>query len=183
MQVGARAETGVHEALRLQLVESTGVCLVSIMLEIGTPVPCQAERFEIVHNLIGKEGLRPLLVEVLDSQHDASALLLCQAYGEGIVVRDALHAVRGYLIQTVGCSGKHLVRINLNQLPTGKVDVFHHPYLVADKAIQALHRTDVVSASQLSYAVHLALQSFLIAYLTVRRKSLYCKDTIVGSTP
>ena len=76
VQVGARAEAGVHKAALAQLVVRGPVGLRAVVLEVWPFVPSQPQRFEVALHGIDVDGLRALGVEVLDAQHDAATLRL-----------------------------------------------------------------------------------------------------------
>ena len=79
MELGTRAEAGVHETLRLERCDGIAVQVEAVMLIEGPLVPIEAEPLEVGHDLLGALGVGAARIEVLDAQDHAPA---CRADGQ-----------------------------------------------------------------------------------------------------
>ena len=74
MELGARAKAGIGEADVLQLAQGGLVQVQAIVLVIGAFVPLEPQPSEVVDELGGEFRPFAAVIQVLDAQHDATAL-------------------------------------------------------------------------------------------------------------
>ena len=82
VQVGPRAEAGIHEPPRRERVEGRPIGLFAVVLEEGALVPGEPQPFEVALHCVDVLPLGALRVQVLDAQHHASALRLRHQPGD-----------------------------------------------------------------------------------------------------
>ena len=80
--LGARAETGIDEALRLQLLESFGISIGAVRLDDCPIVVMDAEPFKVLENAVDELETAAAGVEILDPEQEFSAAISCDGMAQ-----------------------------------------------------------------------------------------------------